>query len=163
DHVLAFYHFAKDRVLAGEPRGRRNGNEELRTVRTRTGVCHGQLAFLVKAVRRALGFVLEFVAGTAHAGAAGVAALDHEIGDHPMKDGAAVKRSIAAFAAHTVLPAPFALSQVDEILGGDGRFLLKQAANNFAFRSVEYCVGTCRAAHKSSSLKESRLRVAFLG
>jgi hypothetical protein len=52
------------------------------------GVGHGQLAGLVELVRRAFGLVLEAVAGSAHAGAGGIAALDHEVGNDAMEDGA---------------------------------------------------------------------------
>src|SRR5579863_152976 len=78
DHVLSFYDFAEDRVLAREPRRCRHRDEELRTIRVRAGIGHGQLARLVELVRRALGFVLELVAWAAHARALRVSALDHE-------------------------------------------------------------------------------------
>src|SRR5580704_13328145 len=85
--VLAFDDFAEDGVLAGEPIGGRNGDEELAAVGVRSGVGHGQLAGDIELVRRALGLILEAIAGSAHAGAGGIAALDHEVGNNAMKDG----------------------------------------------------------------------------
>jgi hypothetical protein len=58
---------------------------------SRAGVGHRQLARLVELVRRALGLVLELVAGAAHAGARRIAALDHEVGNHAMEDGSVVQ------------------------------------------------------------------------
>ena len=66
-HLVTFYHFAEDGVLAGEPLRRRDRNEELRTIGIGAGVGHGQLAGLVELVRGALGFVFELVSGTAEA------------------------------------------------------------------------------------------------
>ncbi len=86
--ILTFDDFAKDGVVAGEPRRGRNGDEELAAVGAGAAVGHGQLAGLVELVRRALGLILEAVAGSAHAGARRVAALDHEVGNHAVKDGA---------------------------------------------------------------------------
>ena len=67
-------------MLAGEPAGVGNGDEELAAVGVGAGVGHGEFAGLLEAVCGALGFVSELVAGAAHAGAFGVAALDHEVG-----------------------------------------------------------------------------------
>src|SRR6516162_1035789 len=85
--VLAFDDFTKDGVIASQPGGWRNSDEELAAVGIGAGVGHGELAGLVESVRRAFGFVLEAIAGAAHAGAGGVASLDHEVGDDAMKDG----------------------------------------------------------------------------
>src|SRR5260370_11466465 len=130
NHVLAFHDFAEDGVVPREPFGGGNGDKKLRAIGAGTGIGHGQLAFLVKAMRRALGFVLKFVAGAAHAGAAGVATLDHEVGDDAMKDGSVVERAGAAFAADGVLPAALALGQINEVLVGVGGFLFKQPPND---------------------------------
>src|SRR5262249_10442793 len=114
--VLAFHHFAEDGVIAGEPWRCRHGDEELAPVRSWPGIGHGQFACLVELVRRPLGLVAEFVSWAAHAGATGIAALDHEIRDHAMENGPAVEWSVAAFATHGILPAPLALRKVSEVL-----------------------------------------------
>src|SRR5262249_34086150 len=111
---------------------------------------HGQLALLVEAVGRALGFVLELVSRTAHPGAAGIATLDHEVRNNAMKNGSAVEGPGTAFAADVIFPASLALGQFGEILGGDGSFFLKQPANDLAFRCIEDCVRSLWAAHWNS-------------
>ena len=73
------------------------------------------LPALVELVRRALGLILELVARSAHAGAAGIAALDHEVGNDAVKDGSVVKRAGSFFAADAVLPFALALGKLDEI------------------------------------------------
>src|SRR6266511_3113207 len=86
DHVHPFDHLAEDRVLAVQPRRGGDGDEELRPVRVRPGVGHGQEAGAVerRSVRRAL--VLELIPEAAAARSLGVPALDHEIGDDAVKD-----------------------------------------------------------------------------
>src|SRR5271167_4574426 len=78
DDVVAFDDFSEDGVLAGEPAGVGYGDEELAAVGVGACVGHGELALLLEAVFGAAGFVGELVAGAAHAGAFGVAALNHE-------------------------------------------------------------------------------------
>jgi hypothetical protein len=48
-------------VIASEPGGWRNSDEELAAVGIGAGVGHGELARLVESVRRAFGFVLEAI------------------------------------------------------------------------------------------------------
>src|SRR5271168_3048295 len=91
DDVVAFDDFTEDGVLAGEPAGVGDGDEELAAVGVGAGVRHGELARSLEVVGRTLGFVGELVAGAAHAGAFGVAALNHERGDDAVEDGAVVK------------------------------------------------------------------------
>ena len=62
------------------------------------------------------------IAGTAAAGGRGIAALDHEVGDDAMKDGAVVE----AFAR-----------QEYEIVHGLGRVLGEKLADDLALRGVE--------------------------
>jgi hypothetical protein len=60
------------------------GDEELASVRVRTGVGHGENArFVVPEIGREL--VLEAIAGAARARALGATALDHEPADHPVE------------------------------------------------------------------------------
>ncbi len=53
DDVVALVYFAEDGVLAGEPAGVGDGDEELRAVGVGAGVGHGELAGLLEAVLRA--------------------------------------------------------------------------------------------------------------
>src|SRR5271169_5476322 len=64
DHILPLDHFAEDGVLAGEPRSGRDGDKELAAVCSRTTIGHCQLAGFVETVRRALGLILEAIAGS---------------------------------------------------------------------------------------------------
>src|SRR5207248_9382419 len=104
DHVVALGDLPEDRVLAGEVRRARHRHEELRAVRVRAGVGHGQEARLVerRTVRRDL--VGEVVAGPAPAGAGGVAALDHEVGDDAVEDRPRVQRLALRRAAALIAP-----------------------------------------------------------
>src|SRR5262249_14082718 len=77
-------------MFAVEPIGCDVGNEKLTAVGVRAGVRHGQAADLMF-VWIVFYFVFEPVTRAAAAGPGWVAALDHEVGDHAMKDGAVVK------------------------------------------------------------------------
>src|SRR5204862_5048707 len=80
-----FDDLAEDAVLAVEPRRRGQRDEELSAVGVRAAVRHREDAgFGVPQLRREL--VGERVARAARALAERVAALDHEAGDHAMKD-----------------------------------------------------------------------------
>src|SRR5690349_10270267 len=89
-HILAAGDLPEHGVLAIEPIGDDVGDEELAAVGIGSGVGHGEGADFML-IRIAPGLVLKFIAGSAAAGAGGIAALDHEVGDHAMKHGAVVK------------------------------------------------------------------------
>src|SRR5436190_15348845 len=91
DDLVALGDLAEDRVLAGQPRRGGDGDEELRAVRAGARVRHGQQARLVEPGSAGRDLVLERVAGSARAGAGGVAALDHEAVDHAVEDRAGVQ------------------------------------------------------------------------
>ena len=78
-------------MLTGEPLGRRDRDEELRAVSVRAGVRHCEFAGPIELMRRAFGFILELITGAAHASALRIATLDHEVGNHAMKNGAIVQ------------------------------------------------------------------------
>src|SRR5579864_920540 len=147
-HVLAFHYFTEYRVIAREPRRGCDSDKKLAAICSGTSIRHGQLACFIEFVRRAFGFVSEFIARASHAGAAGVASLDHKIRDHPMKDGAAVKWAVAAFAAYAVFPATFAFGKVGKVLCGYRRFLFKKSANNLAFSSIKNRICAWLACHE---------------
>src|SRR4029077_2401963 len=79
-----------DRMVSVQPRRRSDGNEELAAIGSRTGVGHGEFARLIEAYRRN-NFILELIPGAAGARAQRIAALNHEIRDHPVEDEAVVK------------------------------------------------------------------------
>ena len=84
-----------------------------------------------------LGFVFELVAGAAEAGAGGISALDHEVGNHAMEDGAVVEAVFALLAADGMGPLAFAFGEFDEVGDGFGGFFLEQAADDGAFTGIE--------------------------
>src|SRR5262245_49802634 len=86
EHVHALDHLAEDGVLAVEPRGWDEGQEELAAIGAGgTGVGHReQAALAVPDVRAEL--ARELVAGPAGAGAERATALRHEARDHAMED-----------------------------------------------------------------------------
>src|SRR5690625_591740 len=77
-HLQALADLTEDRVTTVEPGRGTEGDEELRAVRSRAGVGHGQDALgVVLKVRMKL--VREAVPGAARSGARGVTALRHEV------------------------------------------------------------------------------------
>jgi hypothetical protein len=90
----------------------------------------GEFAGLLEAVFGALGFVGELVAGAAHAGAFGVAALDHELGNDAVEDGAVVELR-ALFAA--AVPLFGALGEADEVGYGFGCVFFEELADYRSF------------------------------
>ncbi len=88
-------------------------------------------------MRRTLGFVFELVAGTAKAGACGVASLDHEIGDDAVKDCAVIQAVFAFLAADGMRPFAFAFGEFDKVGDCFGRFLSKETTDDRSFRGVE--------------------------
>src|SRR5260370_21006140 len=129
-YVVAFDDFTEDGVLAGEPAGVGDGDEELAAVGVGAGVGHGELAGLLEAVFGALGFVGELVARAAHAGAFGIATLDHELWDDAMEDGAVVELGALFAAAGPVL---CAFGEADEVGYGFGCVFLEDLADYRSF------------------------------
>src|SRR5580658_534948 len=89
-HVVAIDHFAKNAVFVIEPGRGGHGDEELAAIGVGTRVRHGEIAVL-GVLQSVMKFVGEFVARAAAACALGIAALNHEVGDHAMEDGAIVE------------------------------------------------------------------------
>ena len=77
-------YLTEDGVLPVQIFGGDVGDEELASVGVRPGVGHGERADFVT-VLAALNLIFEPIAGTAVAGALRIAALDHEVGDHPVE------------------------------------------------------------------------------
>src|ERR1700729_3964638 len=142
--VVAFDYFAEDGVFAGEPAGVGYGDEELAAVGVGAGVCHGELALLLEAVTGAAGLVGELVAGAAHAGAFGIAALDHELGYHAMEDGSVVELCALLAAA---VPLLGAFGEADEVGYGLGCVLLEEFADDGSFGGFEGCISSWILCH----------------
>src|SRR5262245_54441912 len=85
-----------------------------------------------------------------------------------MENCAAVERAVAALAADGILPTALAFGEIDEILGGNRRFVFEQPANNFSFRGIKGRVCSCLTGHKfpfyyCGNLGEAFGRAAGLG
>src|SRR5262249_45901244 len=125
---------------------------------------HGEFPRFVEAVRRTLGLIFELIAGAAHAGAGGIAALDHEVGDDAMEDGSVVEALFALFACDGMFPLAVALSQVNEVGDSFGSVFVEQAADNGAFGGLEDGVGAGRTGHRNPfSLSKLFGQVALSG
>ena len=91
DFLAVADHFTKNSVFAVEVRGGDMGDEELRAVGVRASICHAENAGAVVLELKRGEFVIPFVAGVAASTAMRVAALDHEVGDHPMESQSIIK------------------------------------------------------------------------
>src|ERR1019366_6518800 len=98
-------------------------------------------------MRRTLGFIFELVARAAHARAHGISTLNHEVGDHAMKDGAVVERILDLLAGGGMRPLALALGMLGKVGDGLGRLFLKQAANNRSLAGFNDGIGTGCAGH----------------
>src|SRR5271170_6166080 len=96
----------------------------------------------------AAGFIGELVAGTAHAGAFGVATLNHELGYDAMEDGAVVE--LVAFLA-AAGPLFGAFGKADEVSYGDGCFFFEELGDDGAFGGFEVGVSAWFFGHDVNS------------
>jgi hypothetical protein len=101
-------------------------------------------------VGRTLGLVCKFITRTAHAGACRIAALNHEVGNHAVKNRAVVELAGALLVADGVGPLPFALGELHEVLYRLGRVLFKEAADDRAFAGVEDGISSRFTGHEDS-------------
>src|ERR1017187_4039292 len=114
-HILPFDPLAENRVLAGEPSRRRQRDEELRAVGVGPGIGHGEFARLVEFVRRALGLVFKLISRSARARALRIAALNHEVGNHTVKNGSVIEAVFGFLARRSMRPFALALGKFDEV------------------------------------------------
>src|SRR5579871_3030555 len=91
DNVVSFDDFAEHAVFVIEPGGGGDGNEELAAVGIGASIGHGQHAGL-RVLQIGVELIGKLITRATAAGAFGAAALDHEIGNHAMKDEAVVER-----------------------------------------------------------------------
>lgn len=90
DDILAAGYFTKDCVLAVKVWLRRVRDEELTAIGIRSCVGHRKYTGIVSQ-RVAFDFIFELVTGTAPARACGVASLNHEVADYPVKGYAVIE------------------------------------------------------------------------
>ena len=83
-------------------------------------------------------FVFEAVSRIARSGAHGIAALDHEVGDHAMEDGAVIERhTVHRLAGLGIFPVFGSGRQTDEVGHGERRFVGEERAGDVAGRGLE--------------------------
>lgn len=131
----------ENRVLPRQPRRRDLGDKELAPVRVGPGISHSQQPGPVEA-EPPDDFILKAVAGAARAVPEGVATLDHELGDHPVEDGAIVQGPPCAVAGCGVTPFPLTRGQLDEIRDGFRRLRLVKFTDDVTQRSLKRGVET---------------------
>src|SRR4051812_37575771 len=148
---------AEDGVAARQVLGRPLGDEELRTIRPRSGVRHREQARLVE-LQLGRELVLEAITGVAGADAQGIAALDHESGDHAVEDQTIVKRLLLdPLAGLRVLPGTRATRQPDEVGDRDRRLLFVELAVERAERRLDLGVQRTGAPEALRRLLEREL------
>jgi hypothetical protein len=86
--------------------------------------------------------VTELVAGTAGAVSERVTALDHEIGDHPVEDGAVVERAAGLLPSGRIRPLPRSLCEIHEITDRLGCLIRKKPDDDAASGGLQ-CSGEC--------------------
>lgn len=110
--------FAEDRVVAAEPRGGGDGDEELGTVGAFAAdgapVGHGQQVGFGEG-QFGRDFVVEFVSGAAGTVAERVASLDHESRDYAMEDHVFVQWLAGGRARVGICPLFFAFGEPHEV------------------------------------------------
>jgi len=121
EHIQSAYHLTEDRVLTVELRGGGVGDEELASAGVRSRVDHRHHTGAVELQRR-IDLGDHVIAGIAFAGAARVAGLREEIGDHAMK-------------CDVIIPA--VTCEKDKRVHCGGRFICKELDNHVAFFGVE--------------------------
>ena len=89
-------------------------------------------------VRLRVNFVREGVAGATGAGSEWTAALDHEIGDDPVKFQAIVKLIAFGLGAAAEIFRPF--GKTNEVCHGEGSFFKFELAEDFSLGGVKFCV-----------------------
>ena len=131
---------AENGVFAVQPRGVLVGNEELAAIGVRPGIGHREDAGAI-VLQRSNDLVAELITRAATAIALGVAALDHEIGNHAMKLHPVVKRFALCRGRSSifgVVLGPF--GQPNEVRHGERRFLEFQEEDDFPFGSLHFGV-----------------------
>ena len=125
-HVVSFRHFAEHAVAVVQERRGGHGDKELAPVGIRPGVGHGEDARL-RVLELGVELIGKPVPGAATPRAFRIAALDHEIRNHAMKNGAVIER----------LPRLGSFRQTDEVLDRARRLDSEKLDLEPAFRGIE--------------------------
>src|SRR5712671_1487950 len=127
----------EERVFSIQMRRCNFSDEELRPVGIGSGVGIGETA---GPVERQIGgnLILEFITRVARSIALGIAALNHEAGNHAMENGSIVKRyAMFGSAANRILPILRTGCEADEVLDADRSLVREQRAGHLARGSLD--------------------------
>src|SRR4030081_1691301 len=128
---------AEDGVFAIEAGVGNFSDEELRAIGVGSGIGVGDTPWAIEGDGRR-SFIFEFVAGIARAIAFGISALNHETGDHAVKDGAIIKwNAVLLCVRDGAGPIFCAAREADEILDSDRSDFWIQRAMQVARRGVD--------------------------
>src|SRR5215472_6697842 len=94
--------------------------------------------------------IREFEARSAHSASLWAAALNHELGNHAMKNQPVVERPLLLLARFFVGEFFCAFRQPDEIADSLGRFLFQQPHHDVSLRGLKNGIRSCRSAHAFS-------------
>src|ERR1041385_6324662 len=130
-------------------------DKEWRAIGIWAGVGHGQTARAVKC-QAGVEFVFKLITRPADALSQRITTLDHEAGNHPMKNGSVIQRSLRLLAGPRVGPFFGSGGQSDKVLYCLGRVGGEEFARKIAGRGVE---NSCGRSEEHTSELQSRLHL----
>src|SRR5581483_6321633 len=155
----------KNRVAAIQTWIRNLRDEKLRTIGIRPSVGVSKSSWTVKQQiwRR---FILKLVSGTSYSRAHGIAALNHELRNHPMKNGSAIERnSVHLLAGCGIRPILGSTREANEVRHANRSFIWEQGARHLARCGVDNCCwrSGCRRWFRRSRFLRRRRSLAYKG
>src|SRR5215831_1945060 len=131
---------AENGVSAVQMRRWHFSDKELRAVGIRARVGHGQATGAIKC-EAGVEFILKAIARPANTLSQRIAALNHEAGNHPMKNGSVKQRTARLLAGFRISPFFGSGGQPDKVFYCLGRVGREELAREIAGRGVENSCG----------------------
>ena len=126
----------KNRVSALKVRSFDRGDEELRAIRARPGIRHGEEERSVERELR-VNLITELVAGSAVTHTERVATLDHEVSNDAVEDDAVIQRGRCRHTGPGVRPLLLPRREADEVLNRDGGMISEQVDSDVPVIGVD--------------------------
>src|SRR5207237_6175454 len=131
--------------------------KELRSVGIGTGVSVGQAPWNIELEIRTK-LIFNLVARAAGAVSQRIASLDHEVGDHAMKNSSVIERNpMLHLAGFGIAPVARARGQAYEVRDRVGRLIRKKGASHLSCSGINYrdrfCAGCCSRGSSSRLLR----------
>src|SRR5699024_51098 len=137
-------------VAVLQPRSCHRGDEELRAVGARAGVGHGQFIWFVKVEFR-VELVFELIAWAADTATQWVTALDHEVWNDAVENGAVVESdTVFLFTRSRVVPFLGSGRQANEVVDGFWRMIAEEFDDDVAAVGLDNCF-MCSDTHEGYS------------